>query len=357
MENCFLTRFVNVDPLNRKTLIAFALNASAPLSLEALHSSFKDSMISALLILPLGISLYLYVSRSWPKVGLYDAVRSTKVGKIQLYSWALSYFLYLSYTLDYAVFYDLAPASFYSFLLFFWAYSDDFATTPWSRRDVVDSNGCAPGGSHVFGLVPFRHWCSRFPHFVNILNSSLLLVCVTLIPYADGEPKMAWVIPASISVGFVALIAGSFLITGLNGIYQGISMIGLVMVEAIALSRTSKSLGVQPKALGIAFLVSAVLSLISPLGYYNITIAPSVALLYLSLFLAFLFLLPGIKRIVSLIPALMMIYGLYDSILIGDMLQRVVIGSALAGVILLGLFSGRFTESRGNSKSTPLPDK
>ncbi|AWR99082.1 hypothetical protein [Metallosphaera hakonensis] len=343
--------------MNRKTLIAFALNASAPLSLEALHSSFKDSMISALLILPLGISLYLYVSRSWPKVGLYDAVRSTKVGKIQLYSWALSYFLYLSYTLDYAVFYDLAPASFYSFLLF-------FGLTAMTLLLLLGRGETLLIPMAVLQVVPmFLGWSPSVTgaqdslNFVNILNSSLLLVCVTLIPYADGEPKMAWVIPASISVGFVALIAGSFLITGLNGIYQGISMIGLVMVEAIALSRTSKSLGVQPKALGIAFLVSAVLSLISPLGYYNITIAPSVALLYLSLFLAFLFLLPGIKRIVSLIPALMMIYGLYDSILIGDMLQRVVIGSALAGVILLGLFSGRFTESRGNSKSTPLPDK
>ncbi|ABP94523.1 hypothetical protein HA72_0346 [Metallosphaera sedula] len=320
-----------------KRLVFFAINSVAPLTLMTLHSSLRDAILSSLIISPLGISLYLYLRSSWPKTGLYDAIQGSRLGKVQLYSWVVSYFLYLSYTLDYAVFYDLNLHGVVAYsLLGLLTLLTGLVLL--GRAEML----LIPLALGQLGLA-FLYWTpspAQAQHtidFLDILNSSLLLVCMTLIPYADGEPKMAWVVPISLGVGVGSLIAGSFLVTPLSQIYGSISMIGLVMVEGLALNRVFRSQKVNPMFLLTGFLVSVLISLISPLTYYNLTIAPSVALLYLSLFLAFAYLLTGVGRIFSWASAGLMMYGLYNSFLVGDLIQQVSILLAIFVIVLVGL--------------------
>ncbi|MCG3109833.1 hypothetical protein L3N51_02129 [Metallosphaera sp. J1] len=325
----------------KRYLVFFGINSVAPLTLMTLHSSLEDAILSSVIALPIGISLYLYLRRSWPKIGLYDALEKSRLGRIQLYAWTVSYFLYLSYTIDYAIFYEL---DFHGMMAYALVALLSLLT------------GAMLLGRGQFLLIPlaiaqialaFLYWTPSLTQtqpsidFLDVLNSSLLLVCITLIPYADGEPKMAWVVPTSLVVGIGALLAGAFLVTSLSQIYGAISMIGLVMVEALALNRVFRSRGVNLLLPFTAFLISILVSLISPITFYNLTIAPSVALLYLSLFLGFAYLLSGAGRIFSWISSALMLYGLYNSFVVGDITQRISILVVTLLVILLGLILGR----------------
>ncbi|QKR00256.1 hypothetical protein GWK48_07590 [Metallosphaera tengchongensis] len=324
----------------RAQFLAIALNASAPLSLATLHESLTGSILTALVLLPLGVSLYIFLKGGWPELGLYDVVKDSRLGNLQLISWFASYFLYLSYTIDYAVFYDFPGGALvrYATLVLLLVMT--------STLLLQRFQGILIPLAALQVILVFFGWHASFPgvslpNFTDLLNSSLLLVCVTLIPYLKVERGSASIIPLSLVTGLLFLTIGSFLETNNSDLYQGVSMLGLVALEAIAVGRVSKAMRIRGEWAVGAFLGTSLISLISPLTYYNLTIAPSVFLLYLSLLIAFVSMkLRGYFRLFSLVTAVVMGYGLYQSVVVGDPTQVLEIAVGFLLVVVFSLLLG-----------------
>ena len=314
--------------------IAFALDTGAPLTLETLHLSTESALLGIIFTSPMVISLYLVLRTSWPDRGLYTYIRGGFVGRFQLYSWVGSYFLYLSYTLDYAFLYG-GLKEYLPFLISAVATSLVLAVD-WGSYlilpvTLLQLSLSVPLGWRFSPLLTGTSGLS----FTELLNSSLLLVCLTLIPYWRGRSDVAWVVPVSLLFSGSLAVVGSFFVTSTAETLQALSMVGLVLAEGIALRNVLGTWRLRAPLLPLAFLGSILLSFINPSEYYDLTIPPSVALLYISLALAFLYLpVKGWGRLAQLWSVVLMIYGLYQSLVIAQGLQLTTIVVAVLSCLL-----------------------
>ncbi len=285
----------------RFMLLGFSMSTTAPLVLATLHEPVLISVSTALLTLPLALIVYLYVNDYWGPDGLFHYVSSVsmRLGSVQLYSWLLSYFLYIIYTVDYVDYMVLKLP-------------DSVSNALTIVLPVVFSIIVVAGLSYLVLLalslaqvilalpIPQLGWVrsmaithTALPQlFINILSSSLLIVCITLVPYADGDTRLSRYVIYVFVLSSALMIVGSFfkaslVITQLTSL----GYIGLILAEYTALyNLLYYGLGFKRSKLIIPALVVSLdaVSLMNYDEFYNITIVPSVAALYLTLLIPLL---------------------------------------------------------------------
>ncbi|MGC9226201.1 hypothetical protein [Caldivirga sp.] len=323
----------------RFTLLGFSMSTTAPLVLATLHEPVLISVSTALLTLPLALIVYLYVNDYWGLDGLFHYVSSVsmRLGSVQLYSWLLSYFLYIIYTVDYVDYMVLKLP-------------DSVSNALTIVLPVVFSIIVVAGLSYLVLLalslaqvilalpIPQLGWVrsmaithTALPQlFINILSSSLLIVCITLVPYADGDTQLSRYVIYVFVLSSALMIVGSFfkaslVITQLTSL----GYIGLILAEYTALyNLLYYGLGFKRSKLIIPALVILLdaASLINYNEFYNITIVPSVAALYLTLLISLLTVPFYLNRskpltkalnarythiVLSIVASLIMAYGAY----------------------------------------------
>ncbi len=128
--------------------------------------------------------------------------------------------------------------------------------------------------------------------FTAILSSGLLLICISLAPYASGgDERHAWIIPFAFTLSSVLMIIGGFFVAPSFVVYlQSIGQYSIVLAEYAAVRGgvLVDELQLRKGTVGLVVLVM-ILSIVSLLNYglfYDLTIVPSIAALYLSLALA-----------------------------------------------------------------------
>ena len=324
----------------RLAIFSFSLSTTAPLVLASLHESILVTLPTVLLTLPLALIVYAYVSTYWGPNGLfyYTKVVSIRLGSVQLYSWLLSYFLYIIYTVDYVDYMVLklpdAVANALTLvlpILFSMLVMTGLSYLALLALSIAQILLALP--MPQLGWVESIAIVSLTPHylFTNILSSSLLIVCITLIPYVDGYVHLSKYVLYTFALSSALMIIGSFFKASLlvNQL-TSLGYVGLIMTEYTALyNLLYHSLRVKRSKLILPVLVTLLdaVSLINYNKFYNITIVPSVAALYLTLLISlsvswiylnrssFFHNRKGITRIaylvLSIIASLLMIYGIY----------------------------------------------
>jgi len=289
-------------------LLGFSLSTTAPLVLATLHESVLVTAPMVALTLPVALIIYLYVKSYWGPEGLYHYASSVSVrlGGVQFYSWLISYFLYIVYTVDYVDYMVLKVP-------------DQVANALTLILPLVLSILVLTGASYAALLalaiaallalaiaqvvlalpIPQLGWALflALPSsvnqglFVNILSSSLLIVCITLIPYANGDPRSSRYVMYVFLVSAILLVMGSFFkaSTIVNQL-TSLSYIGLILAEYVALyNLLFLGFRIKPSRFVVPVLVVLLdaVSLINYNEFYDLTIYPSVSALYLTLLVSF----------------------------------------------------------------------
>ena len=310
--------------MSRSILFGYALASVSPLPLAVSHEDPLYAALSSLALSPLVVLIYLLIRRQWSSEGFYGYARpvSPLLARIQLYAWILSYFLYIVYTVDYIVFYVLNLSGALSILL--------TLLLPAAASLLVISGLVYPAllGASLIQValsIPFR-WSpslsTYFPHdvFLNILSTSLLLVCITLVPYIEGNSRDAWVVPLAFILSSALMVLGGFFMAPRIIYYlQSIGQYSIILVEYAALNGLLRR-GLRIRGSSVALVSSVmVLSAASLINYglfYELTIIPSISALYFSLAIAVplsaVFLRKRIAYLLAAPPLLLMLYGLLD---------------------------------------------
>ncbi len=313
---------------SRVVLLGFAINSAAPLILVTLHENLLVSILSLLPMIALTMMIYYYLQVEWTKGGLYNYSKkiSPLLGKMQLYTWILSYFLYIVYTVDYIDFYVLnlpntiadALTIVLPIVASVLVFSDlgYFALIGTAFTQVLFSLPIMWRFSINLKPEPFNFL------FINILSSSILLTCITLITYIEGDKRYANVVIYGFSISSIFLIIGDFFIS--PRIIIELSSIGdfsLILAEYIALRNLFDFIGIS-RSISYIFPASIILlcalSLLNYNTFYVATIAPSDTALFISLFIPsilFSFYKKGIGYLLSIISGGLMIYGIYNSVI------------------------------------------
>ena len=280
--------------LNKSLLFGYVVATVSPLPLAVSHEDPLVSALSALAISPLVILVYLLARSKWSSGGFYSYSKhvSPTLARIQLYSWLLSYVLYVAYTVDYISFYVLNLPS-----------SESMAMV--LSLSAIASVLVASGSVYVALLamsiiqiamsIPmgWRFSPSTFvpsPPFTAIFTSGLLLICISLAPYVNGDERHAWIIPFAFALSSAFMIIGGlFVAPPFLDYLQSIGQYSIILAEYAAVRGVlADELRVRGGTAGLVVLVM-ILSVISLFNYglfYDLTIVPSIAALYLSLALA-----------------------------------------------------------------------
>ncbi|MFP3044769.1 MAG: hypothetical protein RXR03_04100 [Thermocladium sp.] len=310
--------------MNRLLLFGYALASVSPLPLAVSHEDPLYAALSSLAISPLAALVYLLIRRQWSSEGFYGYARTVSplLAKIQLYAWILSYFLYIVYTIDYIVFYVLNLSGALSILLTLLLPA---AASLLVISELVYPALLAASLIQVALSVPLGWSFSPSlytPHdaFLNILSTSLLLVCITLVPYIDGDTRAAWVAPlAFILSSSLMVLGGLFMAPRIIYYLQSIGQYSIILVEYAALNGLlRRGLRIRGSSAALVSLVMA-LSAISLINYglfYELTIIPSISALYFSLIIAALLSAAFLRRRIAYLLAsfsiLLMLYGLIN---------------------------------------------
>ena len=281
-------------------LLGFSLSTTAPLVLATLHESVLVTAPMVALTLPVALIIYLYVKSYWGPEGLYHYASSVSIrlGGVQFYSWLISYFLYIVYTVDYVDYMVLKVP-------------DQVANALTLILPLVLSILVLTGVSYAALLalaiaqvvlalpIPQLGWALFLAPpsavnqglFVNILSSSLLIVCITLIPYANGDSRSSRYVMYVFLVSAILLVMGSFFkaSTIVNQL-TSLSYIGLILAEYVALyNLLFLGFRIKPSRVVVPVLVVLLdaVSLINYNEFYDLTIYPSVSALYLTLLVSF----------------------------------------------------------------------
>jgi len=313
---------------SRAILLGFAINSAAPLILATTHENPLTSILSLLPMIALTMMVYYYLQIEWTKGGFYSYSKkiSPLLGKMQLYTWILSYFLYIIYTIDYIDFYILNLPN---------TIADTLTIVLPIAASILVFSGLvyfALIGTAVIQVllslpIMWRFSVNLKPEpfnslFINILSSSILLACITLIAYIDGDKKYANGVIYGFSISAALLIIGDFFIP--PRIILELSSIGdfsLILAEYTALRNLFDFIGITRSIssyiLPSSIVLLSVLSLLNYNIFYLSTIAPSDTALFISLFIPsilFSFYKKGIGYLLSIINGGLMIYGIYSSI-------------------------------------------
>ncbi|GGP20014.1 hypothetical protein GCM10007981_06290 [Thermocladium modestius] len=280
--------------LSRSLLLGYVVACVSPLPLAVSHEDPLVSALSALAISPLAILIYLLVKSKWSSGGFYSYSKrvSPTLARVQLYSWLLSYVLYVAYTVDYISFYVLnLPASGSIVMVLSLSaiasalVASGFVYVALLATSIVQIALSIPVGWRFSpsAVVPSHP-------FTAILSSGLLLICISLAPYASGDERHAWIIPFAFTLSSVLMIIGGFFVAPSFVVYlQSIGQYSIVLAEYAAVRGVLvDELQLRKGTVGLVVLVM-ILSIVSLLNYglfYDLTIVPSIAALYLSLALA-----------------------------------------------------------------------
>ncbi len=307
-------------------LMAFAINSSAPLILEVSHENPLVSVISIVPMASLTAMIYYYIKFDWNEGGLYSYSFkiSPTLGKIQIYTWVLSYFLYIVYTADYISFYVLNLPILYSYLLTILL---PIITSILVLTDFVYLVLIGTAAVQLLLSIPITwnfsvNFNSEEPSYLfsNILSSSLLLICLTLTTYLKGERKYAnVVIYAFLISSFLLVVGGFFMPSNIVLELSAISDFSLILVEYKALHNLFNFIGVRQiirnYIIPLLVILFTSISIINYKLFYSITTAPSFTALFISVLIPsiiFPFYKRGIGYILSIINSGLMVYGVYE---------------------------------------------
>jgi|BEDMetMinimDraft_2_1075160.scaffolds.fasta_scaffold02338_3 hypothetical protein len=314
--------------MKKSDLFLFSYSFSSiggPLALVAQFSrglSPLDVILSSILFLPTVYVIYHITKKIKGDKGLYEYLLNRReISTAFLYFWFFSYFLYLSYTVDYVVYYILQL--------------DGFLATVTLVLLTLGVSLLTLTGSELWFLV-FSSFIQLFlsipigwqvsltdsVNFSQILPTSEAFVCITLAPFAKTENSNAKVIFYAYAIA-VSLMAISTLFVVPKAIYyaSSISALSLIIVEFYAIKK------ILPRKLLIIVLLFStmtVASLIDPYQYYLYTIVPSLSALYVSLgifFSSIAFSKSGnvLLRASSIVSLAIVVYGFYTSLDFGSL--------------------------------------
>jgi len=314
--------------MKKSDLFLFSYSFSSiggPLALVAQFSrglSPLDVILSSILFLPTVYVIYHVTKKIKGDKGLYEYLLNRReISTAFLYFWFFSYFLYLSYTVDYVVYYILQL--------------DGFLATVTLVLLTLGVSLLTLTGSELWFLV-FSSFIQLFlsipigwqvsltdsVNFSQILPTSEAFVCITLAPFAKTENSNAKVIFYAYAIA-VSLMAISTLFVVPKAIYyaSSISAFSLIIVEFYAIKKI-----LTRKLLIIVLLFSTMTfaSLINPYQYYLYTIVPSLSALYVSLgifFSSIAFSKSGnvALRASSIVSLAIVAYGFYTSLDFGSL--------------------------------------
>lgn len=314
--------------MKKSDLFLFSYSFSSiggPLALVAQFSrglSPLDVILSSILFLPTVYVIYHVTKKIKGDKGLYEYLLNRReISTAFLYFWFFSYFLYLSYTVDYVVYYILQL--------------DGFLATVTLVLLTLGVSLLTLTGSELWFLV-FSSFIQLFlsipigwqvsltdsVNFSQILPTSEAFVCITLAPFAKTENSNAKVIFYAYAIA-VSLMAISTLFVVPKAIYyaSSISAFSLIIVEFYAIKK------ILPRKLLIIVLLFSTMtfaSLINPYQYYLYTIVPSLSALYVSLgifFSSIAFSKSGnvLLRASSIVSLVIVAYGFYTSLDFGSL--------------------------------------
>ncbi|BFI73146.1 uncharacterized integral membrane protein SSO2702 [Nanoarchaeota archaeon] len=311
---------------NKIIIFTTILSTIGPAILATTHLSIYITLPSFLLALIISYLTYLLVNYKGDYTGLYGYSKDFHplVGYIFLISWLVSYYLYTIYTAIYIPYYLLNL-------------DGNIATMLSIIIETVIVISLLTNFYYIFPIIIFSQLFFILPFniklqsgnlvnihslFYNILSSSLILVCITLSTFFKFEKEYSKYVLYSAIIGGILLIYGSFFILSKFSIYgEAIGNFGLIMVEFLAIKDLFKGLN-KEKIIKYLALLSIPIVAIGNINYnifYNSLIAPSVTLLYLSLFLGFLSIFRYFKSykiwILNIIALSLFIFGLYNAII------------------------------------------
>ncbi len=319
--------------MSRKQLLTlgFALSSVAPMGMASLHQGLLTTAEAIALTSLIAVSVFLLLKTQWTSEGLYGYVRkvSPLAGKVQLASWIGSYFLYLSYTLDYITYWllNLEGSYFYLATLGLAAMVLVLILTDYDYHSLL-----VLGIGQILLSLPLGwrfHPVTNFSplNFSAPLSSALLIVCITLIPFSrPAKPSYALY---SFLVASGLMVSGSlFLPPSYFTPLGSLSALALVIAEFVSLKGLFKE-GLKSsrwfRLVLLLFVVTVLIGLPFPSTYYQLTIAPSVTLLYFTLTITFLTSIFLIRRIVPSVVFLgagaLALYGLYSTLVSSSTLQ------------------------------------
>ncbi|MUM65800.1 hypothetical protein D1867_11255 [Acidianus infernus] len=309
--------------MKKSDLFLFSYSFSSiggPLALIAQFSrglSPLGVILSSILFFPTVYVIYHVTKEVKGEKGLYEyLLNSRKVSTAFLYFWFFSYFLYLSYTVDYVVYYILQLDGFLATVtLVLLTLGIDLLTLTGSELWFLVFSSFI----QLFLSIPIGRQVSLTDsvNLSQILPTSEAFVCITLTPFAKTENSNAKVIFYAYVIA-VSLMAISTLFAIPKFIYyaSSISAFSLIIVEFYAIKKI-----LPRKLLIIVLLFSAMtlVSLINPYQYYLYTIVPSLSALYVSLgifFSSIAFSKGGnvFLRASSIVSLVIVAYGFYTSL-------------------------------------------
>jgi hypothetical protein len=312
---------------SKTILLGFAINSAGPLILSTLHENPLISILSLLPMIALTMMVYYYLKVEWTKGGFYNYSKkiSPLFGKMQLYTWILSYFLYIVYTVDYIDFYvlNLPNTEAYTLTILLPIIASILVFT-----DLVYLALIGTAFMQIILSLPimWKFSVNLKPEpfsflFINILSSSILLACITLNAYIEGDKKYANVVIYSLGISSILLISGDFFMSP-RIVFElsSIADFSLILAEYTALRNLFSFIGIRKKFLyffPISVVILSAISLINYNAFYLITIAPSDTSLFISLLIPsiiFPFYKKGIGYLISAVNVVLMTYGIYDSI-------------------------------------------
>jgi hypothetical protein len=315
--------------MKKSDLFLFSYSFSSiggPLALVTQFSrglSPLDVILSSILFLPTVYVIYHVTKKIKGDKGLYEYLLNRReISTAFLYFWFFSYFLYLSYTVDYVVYYILQL--------------DGFLATVTLVLLTLGISLLTLTGSELWFLV-FSSFIQLFlsipigwqvsltdsVNFSQIIPTSEAFVCITLAPFAKTENSNAKVIFYAYAIA-VSLMAISTLFVVPKAIYyaSSISAFSLIIVEFYAIKKilTRKLLII----IVLLFSTMTFASLINPYQYYLYTIVPSLSALYVSLgifFSSIAFSKSGnvALRASSIVSLAIVAYGFYTSLDFGSL--------------------------------------
>ncbi|ARM74625.1 hypothetical protein [Acidianus manzaensis] len=314
--------------MNKEGLLLFSivLTTLSPAILGTTHLSIYIVIPSLFLGFIIAYLTYLLVNVKWSEQGLYYYARETHpfLGYIFLISWLASYYLYVIYTAIYIPYYVLGIYGIDAILL---------SLTVIILAVICTLNSFLP----LFFVIAFSQLLLILPIgwrasigvvmpvqslFTNILSSSLIVVCITLVTFIKSERKFSFLIPLGFLVSSIPLVYSSFLSYDQIAIYgEAIGNFGLIFAEFYMMRNLflgfNKNIILFPLSL-IAIILVLIGNIVNYSLFYIILIVPSLSLLYLSLFSSFISIFKFFSkfsiRLLGLISLLLFAYGDYSVI-------------------------------------------
>ncbi|BCU66669.1 hypothetical protein HS7_01060 [Sulfolobales archaeon HS-7] len=308
--------------MSRKLLLlTFALVSVAPLTYVGTVTGFTNGLLGGLLSLSYFVVIYvLFTKKGWKSTGFYGYLEQNKfLATLQTLSWIGSYSLYVIYTPYYISLYVLGLSGMSAILLSVILY---FVSAVIVKSKYAYYSLIPIAVVNVIGLIfPRISFSTSLPTVNGLLSASLIPVCINLLLYNKGDKTDSWVVLPAFVLSFIGIIIASLshYTAPAFSYLLGISNLGLILAEFIALRNLISGITVKGDTFfNVLILIGGVVTLIgsiNPYAFYQLTIVPSLTLLYFSLILGFGF-LGTFRRVflLSFIPAFLFGYGLYSVI-------------------------------------------